>query len=349
MLNNVATNSGKVTISNLKILSDKAANDKIQIANANIVNVADGVTYDGFYTSNMRYITLLTGDDSGSYLTLTADGFGGLANAIYDGASSYSVTEDVDKVQGWIDGHNYLIGDLVINGNDKTIKAEPETGTLNGMIVSDDTKLTMNNLASFEGFDNALTVAATGELIVSSVTFKANAGDAVITNAGTVTLSSVTFNGNSATKDITNTGTLNIEGESITLEKGIDGEGTTIIASGTELLNSADSTISQKDITVSGTLTNNNGADGAITTSNILTINENAVLTSSANAISAANGIINKGTMTFTGGKNTNAIDSEFDGYGRIEIVGDVENAAEIYQKDIIVTSGKLTNDAEGT
>ena len=80
---------------------------------------------------------------------------------------------------------------------------------------------------------------------------------------------------------------------------------------------------------------------------NQIIINENAVVTSSANAISAANGIINKGTMTFTGGKNTNAIDSEFDGYGRIEIVGDVENAAEIYQKDIVVTSGKLTNDAE--
>ena len=341
-------NNSQAIVNGINLLSDRGQ-AKVKVSELSINATANPDEYDSVYTTNLKYKVTTENGEDGTYLILTAEGYGGLPIAVYDGATSYSVTENIDKVQGWIDDHNYLIGDLVINGNDKTIKAEPETGTLDGMIVSDDTKLTMNNLKSFEGFENALKVNESGELIVSSVTFTNNTGAAVITNAGTVTLSSVTFNGNGADIDIANSGTLNIEGEGVTLQTGINGTGTTIIATGTEVVNANGSTISQKDITINGALTNNNATDGAIATTNQIIINENAVVTSSANAISAANGIINKGTMTFTGGKNTNAIDSEFDGYGRIEIVGDVENAAEIYQKDIIVTSGKLTNDAGTT
>ena len=336
----VADNSQAI-INGINLLSDRGK-AKVQISELNINATAAPDEYDSIYTTNLRYKVTTENGEDGTYLILTVIGYGGLPIAVYDGALNYSVTEDIDKVQGWIDGHNYLIADLVINGNDKTIKAEPESGTLEGMIISDNTKLTMNKLAGFEGFDNALTVNANGELIVSSVTFTNNSGEAVITNEGTTELSNVTFSENTADIDVANNGTLNVTGAGATLEKGISGTGTMTIGEGAELVNGADSTINQKDITVSGILTNNNGTDNAITVSNKINVNADAILTSSANAISATNGIVNAGTVTFTGGTNTNNITGD----GELNITGAVENSNSIKQGKItIVEDASLISD----
>ena len=176
----------------------------------------------------MKYKVVLTGDENGSYLTLTAEGYGGLANAIYDGASNYYVVAQ-DSVTAWIDGKNYLTKDLEIIGQENTLTAKPESGTLEGIVVSDNTKLTISDLASFEKFNNTLTVKANGELVLSTVTFTGNTGDAVITNSGKADLSNVTFSENGTTIDIANSGEVTISGEekTTTLDKGISGEGNT--------------------------------------------------------------------------------------------------------------------------
>ncbi|MBQ1609975.1 MAG: hypothetical protein II090_03510, partial [Elusimicrobia bacterium] len=152
MLSNVADNNGTVMISALNILTDKANNGKIKIADNNIVNVYDVIYH--FSTETMNYKAVLTGDASGSYLQLTADGYGGLANAIYDGDLTYSVVQ-VDTVTAWIDGKNYLTNDLEISGDNHILKS---TTNVEGIVVSDDTQLKINDLAEMSGFNNALTV-----------------------------------------------------------------------------------------------------------------------------------------------------------------------------------------------
>ena len=68
-------------------------------------------------------------------------------------------------------------------------------------------------------------------------------------------------------------------------------------------------------------------------------------MVSSANAIKASNGIVNVGTVTFTGGTNTNEISGD---NGRLEIIGEVENDANVSQKEVEVT-GALTNNGNKT
>ncbi|MBR3628725.1 MAG: hypothetical protein IKN42_07805, partial [Elusimicrobia bacterium] len=258
------------------------------------------------------------------------------------------VVED-DTVTSWINGTNTLKSDLEIVGGGNTLTATPGTGnTLEG-IKTGNKKLTVKDVAEYSGFKNAITVAENGELIVSDVTFKGNSGEAVITNEGTTELSNVTISENSADIDVANSGTLNItgEGKTTTLEKGISGDGTTTVASGAKLVNGANSKINQKDIEISGTLTNNNGTtEGAIKATNKLEVKDTGKLTTNASVVSSTNGIVNAGVIEFIGGENNNNIN----GIGNVTINGTVANGSEtndnvsINQGSVTVASGKLEN-----
>ena len=76
----------------------------------------------------------------------------------------------------------------------------------------------------------------------------------------------------------------------------------------------------------------------SITVNNSFTTNANDITTN------ANYGIVNIGTITFTGGTNTNIISGND---GRLEIEGIVTNDADVTQKEIEVT-GSLTNDTNG-
>ena len=189
--------TGTLTLDNIKFLTDGKAEVSVEIADQkiNVITINPDI-----YTTNIKYkVSVDEERTDGTWLNIVADGYGGLPNAVHDGAAVYNVTEDVDKVTAWINGHNYLINDLVINGNDMIIKGSPESGTINGIVVSEDTKLTINDLEGFRNFEHAVTVNAGGELEISTVTFKGNkvtaeVGDgAAIYNSGTATIKDSAF------------------------------------------------------------------------------------------------------------------------------------------------------------
>ena len=170
-----------------------------------------------------------------------------------------------------------------------------------------------------------------GEVIIGEgTTFLANLatenGGAIYNAAeSTVTIKGATFSGNIANgeaNDIYNDGLLVFESGTTTMDGGIDGEGTTTINEGVTVTSGVDSTIEQSEITIDGTLINENVADEAIT-ANDITISETGSLTTNASAVKSENGLLNDGVITFTGGTNNNEISGE----GELVIDGIVENA----------------------
>ena len=347
MLTNITAESGsQATIDDIKFLTDSnKAETTIQISESNIY----AITSPDIYTTNIKYKVTAENTDDGTFLNLVAEGYGGLANAIYDGATSYSITEDTDYVTAWIEQpegvtNNFLKEDLIIHGNDSILTST--TGVV-GINVDTHT-LTIEDLAEMSGFENAITVEKVGEssgtATITNVTFTNNTGDAVITNEGTVTLSSVTFNGNQTDTDIANNGELIVTGEDAetVLDKGITGEGNTTINNGATLTNGENSTIEQDKVTIDGTLINDNDSLEAIT-ANDITIGEDGSLLTNAGAVSAENGIDNSGLITFVDGTNRN----EITGTGTINIVGDVINDAAVQQSTVTVAEGaSLTTNA---
>ncbi|MBQ3834663.1 MAG: hypothetical protein II816_04035, partial [Elusimicrobia bacterium] len=175
-------------------------------------------------------------------LKVVALGSGSLPKAIANQDDSYSLTKD-ELIEDWTaDGGSDTLGaNLIINGvNNNKLFGTNETGaTVTGIKVGTYT-LTINNLAGFEGFENALEVKKlsedeVGALNLSTVTFKNNIGDSVIDNEGNATLSGVTFEENTATVDVNNKGAMLITataGET-SFENGVIGTGTTTVAGAT--------------------------------------------------------------------------------------------------------------------
>ena len=270
LLNVTADDNSVATISDLNFLTDKASKSYILISTGEKgnINVSDEPV---IYTSKFRYSVKNStmSDAHSTWLEIGAFGYGGLPNAVYDGASIYSVTgeegdEEHDYVTEWItdeDGqHDTLKTDLKINGNGRILLSSTSvTGIRTGAY-----SLKVSSLTGFNGFTNAITVeqvsttTASGEEInygsldVKDVTFSNNTGDAVIASSGIVTLNNVTFDGNTldttvianentltissvtftnntADSDILNNGELLIIGEASTFENGILGTGTTTI------------------------------------------------------------------------------------------------------------------------
>ena len=91
------------------------------------------------------------------------------------------------------------------------------------------------------------------------------------------------------------------------------------------------------NLTIDGTITN---TTGKTIEQNRIIINEDKRFTANASDITTVKGIVNVGTMTFTGGRNENEISGD---NGRLEITGDVENEAGVTQKEVEIR-GTLTN-----
>ena len=145
-------------------------------------------------------------ESNGTWLDIIADGYGGLANAVYDGASIYNVTasnDGKDYVTKWIDGHNYLINDLVIKGSENN-SIVTSTKAVSGIVVGNGKTLTIQDLTEYSGFNTAVTVQEGGTLEVSTVTFKNNTassyGGAIYNKGGNVTTrENVNFSSNTMT------------------------------------------------------------------------------------------------------------------------------------------------------
>ena len=220
-LTNVTAGAGSVaTIKELGLMSDKAELTTIKIADANIINdtSADGVVQDSVYTSNLKYKVTARGESDATYLDIIADGYGGLPNAIYDGVSSYSLTETDDYVTKWINDptdvqHNFLKSNLTITGNNNNLLT---TTGVDGIIVSSGTAesgttLKIKDLQSMQGFKNAITVDEDGALYITdqttgALTFSGNTGAAVVTSGGTAWMDNVKFSSNTVTDAVVKNG-----------------------------------------------------------------------------------------------------------------------------------------------
>ncbi|WP_372521085.1 autotransporter domain-containing protein [Candidatus Ruminimicrobiellum ovillum] len=343
-LTNVESN-GKAVIKNIKLLSDDAyETPDIQISEGNIkAEIPEGAI---FATQNNEYEITVDNREDSTWLKIKTLGYGGLPNAVFDGAASYSIVGEgvTDQVTKWLgddngEDVNYLKEDLTINGNNNIL-----TSTTNVKGLETRSKmLTVQELAEFSGFDNAITVDnEDGELRVKGVTFKNNTGDAVITNNGTTTLNGVTFAEfdsedlnpqNEASIDVANNGELVLTGNATTFNKGISGEGTTTIKG--IAIDMGDGVLSQSRVEISD-------VEGSSLTVKVDNLKDSS---------SAATGLImNHGELVLIG--NTAAdvevasLETEIKGVGNTELQDKINVASNISQENInILENAEITVD----
>ena len=191
---------GSVVLSTLNIITDTDAQDlKITYSDTNI----NGTLKDDYTitTSTATYdVTAGNDDTTGSYLLLTrgAD-VGGLPNAINNGSSVYSITEDADEVvDAWVSGNHSLSTDLAINGNGHAITTE---NGLDGIDVGSGYTLSMNNVTDMSGFNYAINNEGNVELTHTTIS------DDIINN-GTIEV-----NEKVCLADVSGTGTMNINAD----------------------------------------------------------------------------------------------------------------------------------------
>ncbi len=371
-------NGSKATIDDIHLLSDKATKTSIQIADNDI---KAQIAQDNFkiYTTNLSYgVTTSLDSNSNTLLNIEAIGYGGLANAIYDGASTYSVTEDIDYLTKWIEDpigttHNKLKGNLTISNISSNNRVLKSTNNVEGLITEGYT-LQINNV-NLDGFNEAIKVNNTnGNLQLTNVIFSSNTGNAIIASSGTVELSGVVFdNTNTTNIDVINDNSLILSGSSTTFTTGIIGKGTTTI-NGVDI-NLANARIEQDKIgiTDNGSLTanasnitadiennsnlifsegtnsnyifgtGNTVINGEVINSSIIvnnvTINSQKQLTTNATNIDGQ--IENNGDLIFNGGTNDNYIH----GNGKLSIEGYVISNSSITLSTVTVASaGKFEN-----
>ncbi len=326
-LTNVESN-GKAVIKNIKLLSDDAyETPDIQISEGNIkAEIPEGAI---FATQNNEYEITVDNREDSTWLKIKTLGYGGLPNAVFDGAASYSIVGEgvTDQVTKWLgddngEDVNYLKEDLTINGNNNIL-----TSTTNVKGLETRSKmLTVQELAEFSGFDNAITVDnEDGELRVKGVTFKNNTGDAVITNNGTTTLNGVTFAEfdsedldpqNEASIDVANNGELVLTGNATTFNKGISGEGTTTIKGvGIDM---GEATLQQGRVEISD-------VEGSSLTASVA--NTEVTL------------IMNNGELILVGGEDEAVeLNSEIKGIGDTTLSNKIDVASNISQENINIS-----------
>ncbi|MBR3628769.1 MAG: autotransporter domain-containing protein, partial [Elusimicrobia bacterium] len=141
-----------------------------------------------------------------------------------------------------------------------------------------------------------------------------------------------------STVTITTEGSLITDVNNVVATDGIGNEGAmTYTGEGTnknEITGSGDLTIDGKVINSTGT---------AISQTSI-EVTEGSEFTTSANDITTTDGIGNDGTLTFTGGTNTNEIIMSEGAEGKVIVEDDLTNQANITQKEIEITGGDFEN-----
>ena len=251
------------------------------------------------YTGNYEYVFNL-GDKGKLNVTKTASTVG-LSKFINgtDGitGNTFSLTEDTFVTQdGAIGTTNRDAGatTLTLNINEHTLSGKG-TKDFDGITVAEDYTLNVNGETANQG--------------------KITNFDTALTNNGTLNVSNIKFENNN--KDIVNSGTLNLDGTN-TFAKGIEGNGSTNIISGTTTNNG---TITQDTVSIASSATLNTNASNLITSA----------------------GVVNAGILQFIGGENANAIT----GGGTTQILGDVINNALISQAIDITSGSSLKTSAD--
>jgi len=326
----------KIGLINVLSDSDKATKTDLQIADSFTQTLLE---YATFGTTELTYSVEqdLTKTDS-TWLSIMAEGYGGLPNAVYDGLALYLVTGDEegnDFVTEWIDDggvQDTLKADLAINALDSG-KVLLSTNSLTGL-KTDKYTLKINNEAesqklTIKGFENALTVSdVDGRLEVNNVVFSSNTGTAIITNEGKTVLNGVTFDDtNKATADVLNNGELVLSKSSSTFTKGITGTGSTTING--IAIDMGDGVLSQSRVEISD-------IEGSSLTVKVANLSTGTVTTSL---------IMNNGQLSLVGGEDEAAeLNTEIKGIGDAALSNIIDVANNISQGNInILENAQIT------
>ena len=359
-------NADEMTLANAEFSGNTAANGgaiynaegaEMTIA-ANSVTSGEGdnaVTTPGKVQFSNNAATLGGAIYNAGTLNMTTSGEG---SSIIVDAGTETASNDI-----------YNTGTLKLNGNITINSAVTAALDESGKAASGTLEFASGSLTLGEGAaitQKNMSIAETLELAVNADQLKISEA---LNNAGTLT-----FTGGTNTSAIAGEGTLNITGEVTNADTAeIEQSGLSIADNGifttlADLITlksqeAEDGEIITPAIDNAGTLTftggtNNNAVSGSGTTTISGTVNNEAKieqgsltiaekdgsLTTNAGKLTIANGITNSGTLTFTGGTNTNNVS----GTGMLNINGEVVNKAEIEQGklEIAEKDGSLTTDA---
>ena len=300
-------------------------------------NVTLKLDYGSTLRQTAGNVTINSGDTINSNAIINATGgnltFSGGTHSINSGtiSNNFSITGGTVSVAnaGSLQSNFSNTGTLNINGGNKTVVITGDNGTTNFHGTNtNNANITQNTVTN----DGTLTNNAT--ITAQTVT---NSG--TLTNTATIAAQTVTNTGT-----LTNNSTINAN---LTNSNNINGNGSIVTKTG-DSLNSG--SISQYNLTNNGTFTNNgqinlsniltNNEDftnnGQITLANKLTNNSSATFTTNASLIDAENGVLNNGTLNFTGGENDDVVT----GTGRTNVKGNLDNYESISQTNINVDQG---------
>lgn len=316
--NDKATNSDKINITNGASNSGTLNLDVINVENELATNESPYQDYVDYVTGTTDGLTFnINGSADGQIVAVTTDhkytftkGNNGSLNVLaqdYTGGLS-------DYISGEVQANNFSINkDIVLNDNENIGLTQGADTTKN---------IFLNNGSTLTGYDgttqhnNGITVADGYTL---NLTGSANASmENFITaletnNGGILNVTDMNFSNN--TTDIANNGTLNLAGTN-SFASGINGNGSTIITSGT---------------------TANNG----IINQNAVSIANNATLNTNASNLIASAGVTNQGRLELTGG----AVQSNITGNGTLSVLDNVTNDKTITQAITNIAEDKtLTN-----
>ena len=276
--------------------------------------------------------------------------------AIYNAANSTvtfngSATFEKNMANG-TSNDIYSDGELYFLGGTTTMQGGivgTGTTTINGAVVNfgKNAILEQYNLeisANSELSVNAENLIITSDTISNDGSLNFTAGTATLANnivgVGTTTLSNanITIDSTDITQyglNISSTSTLTSNADRLAITSEIVNDGILKFTGG----NNNNTINGGGDLVIAGDVTNGNYA----ISQNSIEITENNSFTTDADYITTANGILNDGNLTFTGGTNTSTITATT-GKGELFVTGNVTNTASITQSTISITGSLESN-----
>ena len=339
----ISSNSGNITQATIEnngtfdntghiTLSGALTNKDTFNTNADLLTAAGGIANEG----NLN----ITGGTNANEIT----GTNGVVNFSNTVVNNGNITNDTVNNTGNLTNNALITANVTnsgtLNSNAANIDGDiNNTGTYeitggtntNDITGSGTTSILGDTINNGSITQDTVTIASTGALATAADAVTAN-----ISNAGTLTWNADSTNSNVVTgsgalvvaADVTNnasvtqesvavTGTLTTNADLIASNNGIYNTGDVVLTGGTNN-NAINGT---GDLEIIGDVTNN-----ALVDQDTITVTSGK-LTTAADALTTANGIVNNDSISFTGGDNNNIIT----GNGTTFIDGTVQNLADVY------------------
>ena len=339
----ISSNSGNITQATIEnngtfdntghiTLSGALTNNDTFNTNADLLTAAGGIANEG----NLN----ITGGTNANEIT----GTNGVVNFSNTVVNNGNITNDTVNNTGNLTNNALITANVAnsgtLNSNAANIDGDiNNTGTYeitggtntNDITGSGTTSILGDTINNGSITQDTVTIASTGALATAADTVTANIANAgtltwnadstnsnVITGSGVLNVAADVTNNASVTQESVNvSGTLTTNADLIASNNGIYNTGDVVLTGGTNN-NAINGT---GDLEITGDVANN-----ALVNQDTITVSSGK-LTTAADALTTANGIVNDSEISFTGGDNNNIIT----GNGTTFIDGTVQNLADVY------------------